>query len=91
MFAMVLVLFTANVFGAKKLPLGQNILLVAHVGLFIVIVAVFWAKAPHVPASEVFTVFTNDGGWSSIGLSLMIGQITAIYSSLGMFDTSTGT
>lgn len=80
-FANVVVLFTANVFGAKKLPLGQNILLVLHILGFLVVLIVLWVLAPHNSARTVFTQFTNEGGFS-IGVSLMIGQITAIYSSV---------
>ncbi|KAJ7471670.1 amino acid/polyamine transporter I [Mycena galericulata] len=83
MFSMVLVLFFANVFGAKKLPVGQNFLVVMHCALLVVFVAVYAALAPHVSAADVFTTFTNDGNWASTGLSLMIGQITAIYSLVG--------
>ncbi|KAH8895963.1 amino acid transporter [Thozetella sp. PMI_491] len=83
MFLMVAVLWAANVFGANKMPVGQNFLALIHVVMFIVVIAVMWALAPHVDAASVFTNFTNEGGWSSMGLSLMIGQITAIYSSVG--------
>lgn len=83
MFSMVLVLFLANVFGAKKLPVGQNFLVVMHCSLLVVFVAMYAALAPHVSAVDVFTTFTNDGNWASMGLSLMIGQITAIYSLVG--------
>ncbi|KAJ7681611.1 amino acid/polyamine transporter I [Mycena rosella] len=83
MFSMVLVLFLANVFGAKKLPVGQNFLVVMHCALLVVFVAMYAALAPHVSAADVFTTFTNDGNWASMGLSLMIGQITAIYSLVG--------
>jgi amino acid transporter len=82
-FANVVVLFSANVFGAKRLPLGQNLLLVLHCAGFLVVIIVLWVMAPHNSAHTVFTQFTNEGGWSSIGVSLMIGQITAIYSSVG--------
>jgi amino acid transporter len=81
-FANVVVLFAANVFGAKKLPLGQNILLVLHIVGFLVVILVLWILAPHNSARTVFTEFTNEGGFP-LGVSLMIGQITAIYSSVG--------
>ncbi|KAJ7821642.1 amino acid permease-domain-containing protein [Mycena leptocephala] len=83
MFSMVLVLFLANVFGAKKLPVGQNFLVVMHCALLVVFVAIYAALVPHVSAADVFTTFTNDGNWASMGLSLMVGQITAIYSLVG--------
>jgi choline transport protein len=39
----------------------------------------FWVLAPRNAASVVFTQFTDSGGWSSMGLALMVGQISAIY------------
>ena len=81
-FAMVLVLFTANIWGAKSLPLLQNILLVVHVFGFFAVIIVLWILAPRNTASTVFTQFYNGGGWSSVGLSLMVGQISAIYGSI---------
>lgn len=38
-----------------------------------------WVLAPRNTALEVFTGFTDGGGWSSMGLALMVGQISAIY------------
>ncbi len=38
-----------------------------------------WVLAPRNSASVVFTEFYDGGGWSSMGLALMVGQITAIY------------
>jgi choline transport protein len=39
---------------------------------------VFWVLSPHVPAREVFLDFENGGGWQSMGLALMIGQVSSI-------------
>lgn len=61
----------------------QNALTWIHVLAFLAIIIVLWTKAPLNSASDVFTTFTNEGGWSSTGLSLMIGQITAIYALVG--------
>lgn len=47
--------------------------------LFLVTMVILWVKSPHVSAEAVFTQFTNEGGWSTMGLSLMVGQITAIF------------
>ena len=80
-FAMVLVLFVFNIWGAKALPLVQNALLGVHIIGWIVIITTLWALAPRQSASTVFTQFTNEGGWSTIGLSLMVGQISAIFGS----------
>lgn len=74
-----LVVFVANVWGARAMPMFQNLMLVVHVFGFISVIAVFWALAPHNSAEITFTRFTNGGGWNSMGLALMIGQISAIY------------
>ena len=39
----------------------------------------FWVLAPRNTATVVFTQFTDGGGWSSMGVALMVGQISALY------------
>ncbi|KAK0100696.1 hypothetical protein ONS95_007148 [Cadophora gregata] len=82
-FAMVVVVYCANVYGASVWPRVQNALMVIHVLGFLVVIIVIWVMAPHRTAKSVFTEFSNDGGWSSMGLSLMVGQITGVYSLIG--------
>jgi len=82
-FAMALVLYLANTVAARGMPLAQNILLVFHCLAFFTIIIVLWVMAPKNSATVVFTQFTNGGNWSSIGVSLMVGQISAIYGSAG--------
>jgi choline transport protein len=79
--ANVLIVAAANVWGAKFLPLTQILLMVLHITLFVALIAILWAMGQHVPASEVFGLqrFENFGNWSSIGLSLMVSQISAVY------------
>ena len=55
---------------------------------FVVVVVVLLVLVPRTPASVVFTRFINGGGWNSMGLSLMIGQISAIYALISAFATS---
>jgi choline transport protein len=78
-FAMVLVLFVANTWGARSMPIINNFLLIVHVFGFFAVIIVLWTMAPRNSAEKVFTEFTNSGGWSSMGVSLMVGQISAIY------------
>ncbi len=81
-FAMVTFIYACNIFGAKGLPMIQNLLLVVHVFGFLVVVIVLWVLAPRQSAAAVFSDFSNLGGWSSVGLALMVGQISAIYGSI---------
>ena len=82
-FAMVLLLYIVNIWGASWWPKIQNGLMVLHTLGFLVVIIVLWVCAPHQSAKAVFTEFTNEGGWSNLGLSVMVGQITAIYALLG--------
>jgi amino acid transporter len=86
-FAMVIIVYCVNIWGAQIWPKLQNGLFVLHVLGFLVTIIVLWVMAPRQSAKAVFTEFTNSGGWSSMGVSLMVGQITAIYSLLGTFLT----
>ncbi|CAG8404822.1 unnamed protein product [Penicillium salamii] len=59
--------------------------LALHMLCWVVVVVVLFAMAPHNTAKRVFTEFHNGGNWSSMSISLLIGQITAIYGSLSTF------
>lgn len=70
---------------AKRLPMVEGLLLVLHVlGLFAIIITL-WVLAPTANASDVFTQFTNAGGWNSDGTSFMVGLLSPIISMIG-FD-----
>ncbi|KAF2497948.1 GABA permease-like protein [Lophium mytilinum] len=77
--AVTVIVWALNVYGTKTMPLVQNIMLVIHVCGFLAIIIVLWVLAPRNSAKTTFTQFTNEGGWSTMGLSLMVGQISAIY------------
>ncbi|KAF1986462.1 putative GABA permease [Aulographum hederae CBS 113979] len=68
-----------NIYGSRLLAPSQNPLMVLHIFLFIAICVVLWVMAPHPSAHDVFLEFENFGGWSSMGLSLMVGQISALF------------
>lgn len=74
-----LLVWAVNLWGARAMPLIQNIMLMIHVFGFMAITIVLWVLSPRATPKVTFTQFTNSGGWNSIGLSLMIGQISAIY------------
>ncbi|KAF2178955.1 putative GABA permease [Zopfia rhizophila CBS 207.26] len=77
--------FLFNTVLATRLPLVEGVVLLIHVcGLFAVAIPL-WALAPRKSAHAVFTEFTNNGGWSSMGLSFMVGLLP-ISGSLGGID-----
>ncbi len=63
----------------------EGLILIIHiVGLF-AIVTPPWVLAPRASTRDVFLKFTNAGGWSSTGTSVMVGLSTVVVSMLG-FD-----
>lgn len=87
-FAMVGILYTINVWASDLWARIQNGLLILHVLGFFAVIISLWVLAPHQSAKAVFTGFSNTGEWSTTGLALMVGQITAIYSLLGSDATA---
>jgi len=72
-----------NIWGSDIMPRIQNAFMVVHIGGFVAVVVVFCVLAPHVDAKTALLTFTNGGGWSTTGLSLMIGQISAVVALTG--------
>jgi amino acid transporter len=70
-------------YGARKLPILEGIVLVVQVVGFFSIIIPLWVLSPKAPASEVFEVFSNYGGWSNIGAACFFGSITATASFAG--------
>ena len=76
-----------NTFLAKKLPFVEGMMLLLHiVGLFAIMIPLL-VLSPRNNARAVFTEFTNNGGWSTKGVSFMVG-LNAIVVTLGGFDST---
>ncbi len=86
--AITLIICAFNIWGTEVMPFFNNIMLVAHIFGFLLFVIVFWILSPRTTAEVTFTKFRNEGGWSSTGVSLMIGQISAIYACICEFNLS---
>ncbi|KAK5709338.1 hypothetical protein LTR17_019851 [Elasticomyces elasticus] len=74
-----------NIFLAKRLPFVEGILLIIYIVGFFVVIIPLWVLAPRSPASEVFTTFNNNGGWSSKGVAVMVG-LGGVVPSLAGYD-----
>lgn len=79
--AMFCVLF--NTFLARQLPKIEVFMLWCHVLGFLAILIPLWVCGPHNSAADVFTKFTNSGGWSSTGLSCLVGLTAPVFSLIG--------
>jgi choline transport protein len=76
-----------NTFLAVRLPLIEGIVLVLHLcGIFAIVIPL-WVMAPRAPAKVALLDFVDNGGWSSTGLSAMIGLVTPLNVLIG-YDCS---
>ncbi|KAK4164247.1 amino acid permease-domain-containing protein [Cladorrhinum sp. PSN259] len=75
-----LLVWVSNVYAVRWMPMFQNVMLVFHVLGFVVIVVIFWvlSPSPRATARDTFLEFP-ESKYSTVGLSLMVGQISAIY------------
>jgi choline transport protein len=77
------VVLLVNIYGAGVLPHLQTGFALMHCVWFIAVIAVLWTRAPQATAKDVFMSFENMSGWPSMGLSLCVGQISAIWGLIG--------
>ncbi|RMY95621.1 hypothetical protein D0864_05304 [Hortaea werneckii] len=83
-----------NTLGARHLPLFESLILILHIVGFFAVIITLGVLAPkvlrhmdrHAPAEQVFTEFSNFGGWTSIGGACVVGMLTAT-GSLGGSDS----
>jgi amino acid transporter len=62
-----------NTFFARKLPLIEGTLAILHFGGLFVIIIILWTLSPRNNAHDAFLQLNNDGGWSTDGLSMLVG------------------
>ncbi|OCK80861.1 amino acid transporter [Lepidopterella palustris CBS 459.81] len=72
-----------NTFLARRLPLVEGIILILHICGFFAILIPLWVLGKRSNAHEVFTTFTDGGGWGSTGLSCLVGMLSPIFSFIG--------
>lgn len=72
-----------NIFLAGTLPLAEGIFLGLHIVGFFAFLITLWVMSDHAPASQVFTQFSDGGGWGNQGLSCLVGITTPLWCFLG--------
>lgn len=86
-FAAIVVAYIGAIWGSRILPYWQNAIFVVHVLAYFIWFVPIWVNAPKASHSQVWTEFANTGGFGSMGLAIMIGQLTGISCNLGV-DTA---
>ncbi|WPH00004.1 GABA-specific permease [Acrodontium crateriforme] len=73
-----------NIFGAKRLPLFEGVLLCCFFLGFFAITIPLWVLAPKAPAREVFGSFANYGDWASVGAACIVSQTSTASAFFGV-------
>ena len=80
----VCIAFVGNVYGSRFLPHWQNAVFAIHVMAYFAFIIPIWVNAPRATSKQVWTGFEGSGGWSNISLTVMIGQLSGIYTQVGV-------
>ena len=83
LWAVILVAALTNTIIGSLLPMLEGLILIIHVLGFFAILIPLVCMSPHGSASDVFTNFVNEGGWSSQGLSFWVGIIGNVFAFIG--------
>ncbi|KAK3068913.1 hypothetical protein LTR53_013159 [Teratosphaeriaceae sp. CCFEE 6253] len=86
-FAAMAFAYVGNVYGNRILPYWQTAVFAIHIGGFLGYVVPIWMNAPKASHQQVWASFENEGGWSSIGLAVLVGQLSGISQQVGI-DTA---
>ncbi|KAF2008017.1 putative GABA transporter [Amniculicola lignicola CBS 123094] len=83
-FAVMVICLLFNTFLAKQLPKVESAILALHIVGFFVVLITLVVLAPHKSSNaDVWTLFLNQGGYSSKGLSFFVGLITPVFAFAG--------
>jgi len=78
----------ANTYGSKALPYWQNALFAVHILAYFAYIVPIWVNAPTASHSQVWGEFANEGGWSSVGMAVLVGQLSGIGQQVGVDTVS---
>jgi choline transport protein len=86
-FAAIVISYVGAIYGSRALPYWQNAIFAIHVLAYFAWFVPIWVNAPKATHSQVWTEFSNTGGFGSMTLAVMIGQLSGISCNLGV-DTA---
>ena len=86
-FAAIAIAYVLTMYGSRLLPYWQNAVFAIHVLAFFAWFVPVWVNAPVASHSQVWTEWSNTGGYSNMFTCVMVGQLTAVTNNLGV-DTA---
>lgn len=73
-----------NIWCSRRLPAIENFFVVLHIAYFVVVMVTLGVASQKVPARQVFLEVTDNGGnYPTLGLAVMVGQVSAMWNVCG--------
>jgi choline transport protein len=83
--AVVVICLMFNSLWSKGLPKVETATFCLHVVLFVIVLVIITVMSPEKSSNrQVWTLFLNDGGYESKGLSFFVGLITPVFAFTGV-------
>ncbi|THY82109.1 amino acid transporter [Aureobasidium pullulans] len=86
--AILFISIVINITMIRKLPMLEGLMIVIFFCSFGNILIVLWVKGEKSSAEDVFTKFSDNAGWGSVGLATLIGGLQGGFSSLMGSDSA---
>lgn len=77
-----------NVLGSRALPYWQNAVFAVHILAFVAFLAPIWVNVPRASHADVWTLWENRGGWPTMTLAVLVGQMPGISAHVGIDTVS---
>jgi choline transport protein len=77
-FAAIIVSYVINTYGVRSLPYWQIPVFAISLMAYSAYIVPVWVNAPAATHKEVWTGFENTGGWGSMTLAVLVGQLSGI-------------
>lgn len=77
-----------NIWCSKRLPVIENFFVFLHIACFVIAMVTLGVTSQKTPARQVFLQVTdNGGGYPTLGLAVMVGQVSAMWNVCGTWIT----
>ena len=80
--------YVVTIYTSRAIPYWQNAFFLLHVLAYFAYIIPIWVSAPTATHSQVWTSLNNEGGWPSMTLAVLVGQLTAVSAQVGMDTVS---
>ena len=77
-----------NIWCSNRLPVLENFFVFLHIACFVIVMVTLGVTSQKTPARQVFQEVTDNGGnYPTLGLAVMVGQVSAMYNVCGTWST----